>query len=316
MARKRRRRRRTSRKASISQVKSIVKKEVGKTRESLRLVSYVSWSRMNDILVASGPGLADYVCCYSLTGGLSPYQDTTQDPDANTNKNLFVLRPAVTTAAAAGQEVSQYGDGGMQSQMSGVGGISTNELSNIHNLEGKQCFLKKFYCRVGLNNAVSTTQTTPSNCFVRCIVIETRRPLSSKALSQQILLQSHGVPSRGGVTPSQYPTTALGYLNSEVIKKVYYDRLINLNGGAGATGSMRSFKLKININKKAHWKYYYDTRVPVDVNHIVNYQGPFLYLLMWPSQSGAYGADFDPAGIPEAQLPSFALSSILTFMDD
>lgn len=310
------RRRRRNNHATTSQVKAIVKKEVGKTRENLRLVSYVSWSRMNDILVADGPTNAESVCCYSLTGALNPYEDATQDPNTQTNKNLFVLRPAVTQVGG-GADVSQYGDGGTQSQMSAVGGVATRELSNIHNLEGKQCYLKKFYARVGLNNAVSTTQTTPRNCFVRCIVVETRRPLSSKSLSQQILLQSHGVAARNiGITPSQYPTTALGYLNREVIKKVYYDRLINLNAGAGATGSMKSFKLKINLNKKAHWKFYYETRDPAQVNQVVNYQGPFLYLIMWPSVSGAYGEIWDDDGIPAASCPTFSLSSILTFIDD
>lgn len=314
MARRRRRRKRR-RNSHTSKIKAIVKKEVGKTRESLRLVSYVPWSRMNDIMVADSASNSQSVCVYSLTGGLDCLLDTTQNPQTYVSKQLFTMLPSSLDGGVL-DGVGQYGDGGTMSQMSGVGGVAFADLGNTHVLEGNQCYLKKFYARVAINNSTASV-TEPTNMYIRCLVVETRRPLSSKALSQQILLQNHAVPARtASVTPSQFPTSALGYLNTEVIKKVYYDRVIPLNGGAGATGSMRYFKLKINIEKKAHWKYYYPTRDPVMLNQNLNYQGPFIYLIMWPSSSGIYGTAWDDDGIGENRLPAFTINSILTFYDD
>lgn len=311
------RRRRSNKKASISQVKSIVKREVGKTREQLRMVSYVGWSRFQDILASTNDASnGDEVCVYSLTGGLNPLLSGSQNPSAYAAKNLFTLLPSNDEAPGLQIDgVGQVGDGGTAGQMNGVGGnTGVLALSNIHMLEGSQCFLKKFYATIAFNNATESTDT-PTNMFVRCLVVETRRPLSSVQLSQQILLQNHAVPARSGVTsPGNYPVSALGYLNREVIKKVHYDRLIRLNGGGGATGSMQSLKIKIPINKKAHWKYYYPTRDPLNVNNRLTYQGPFMYLIMWPSASGVYGAAWDP--IAETRLPAFALNSILTLYDD
>lgn len=308
------RRRRSNKKASISQVKSIVKKEVGKTREQLRMVSYVGWSRFQDIMISTNSTAnAKDVCVYSLTGGLNPLLDNTQNPAVYQCKNLFTLLPSSEPGISA-NSVGQYGDGGTASQMDGTGGVSLDALSNVHMLEGNQCYLKKFYATVAFNNQAESTNS-PTNMFIRAIVIETRRPLSSSQLSQQILLQNHAVPAREpSVSPGNYPVSALGYLNREVIKKVHYDRLIRLNGGAGATGSMQSIKLKIPINKKCQWKYYYPNRDPVQVTSTLNYQGPFLYLVMWPSASGVYGAAWSEIGT--TRLPAFALTSILTLYDD
>lgn len=308
------RRKHNNRKASVKQVEAIVRKEVGKTREQQRMVSYVSWSRMQDIMVAAGATGADEVCVYSLTGGLNPLIDTTQDPQTYVAKQLFTLLPSETGGAALLAGVGQAGDGGTANIMDGVGGQSNISVQNVHQLEGRQCHLNKFYCRVGLNNA-TTSVTIPTNMFIRVLVIETYRPLSSKALSQQILLQSHAVPAKNAtVLPLNYPVSALGYLNRNVIKKVYHDRLINLNGGSGATGSMRSFKLKINLNKKCKWDYLYSTRDPVSLGQTLTYQGPFLYMLMWPSASGVYGAAWGEIGAD--RLPAFAINSLLTFYDD
>lgn len=308
-------RRHNKKKTTVSQVKAIVKHEVNKTREQLRLVSYVGWSRMQDILATADPtSSGEELCIYSLTGGLDPLVDTTQDPTTYVAKNLFTLLPSNETGGNL-SGVGQYGDGGTAGQMDGAGGnTGVIALSNVHNLEGKQCYLKTFYANIALNNAPASIHTA-SNCFIRCLVIETRRPLSSDQVSQQILLQNHAVPNRNpATTPGNYPVTALGYLNREVIKKVYYDRVINLNGGEGATGSMRRIKLKINLNKKAHWKYYYPNRDPAQVDEKLNYQGPFLYLVMWPSQSGVYGEAWTP--IADIRLPAFAINSLLTFYDD
>lgn len=317
MAKKYRRRKRRggSRKASVSQVHKIVKKEVGKTREQLRMVNYVGWSRFQDILVTSdATSDGDECCVYSLTGGLDPLIETSQNPASYVCKNLFTLLPSNETAGNL-SGVGQYGDGGTAGQMDGLGNTTgAIALSNVHVLEGNECYLKKFYATIAFNNQTAST-ATPTNMFIRTLVIETYRPLSRDQLSQQILLQNQAVVSRNAATtPGNYPTTAISYLNRQVIKKVYYDRLIKLNGGSGATGSMRSIKLKIPIEKKARWKYYYPNRDPVQVNEKLNYQSPFLYLIMWPSASGVYGATWAP--IAQARLPAFSLSSILTFYDD
>ena len=313
--RRRRRRRKQNKKASVSQVKAIVKKEVNKTREQLRMVNYVGWSRFQDILATSDPTSdGDECCVYSLTGGLDPLLENTQNPTNYQCKNLFTLLPNNESAGTLAG-VGQYGDGGTAGQMDGLGNTTgAVGLSNLHILEGNECYLKNFYASIAFNNQTESTDS-PTNMFVRCLVIETHRPLGRDQLSQQILLQNHAVPARNNVvSPGNYPTTAISYLNRQVIKKVYYDKLITLNGGAGATGSMRTIKMKIPINKKAKWKYYYDTRDPVMVDEKLNYQSPFLYLIMWPSASGVYGASWTP--IAQARLPAFTLSSILTFYDD
>lgn len=315
MARKRFNKRKSRRKPTVSQVKSIVKKEVNKTREQLRMVNYVGWSRFQDILSTSDPTSDGSECCvYSLTGGLDPLISNTQDPTSYQCKNLFTLLPASENGGNL-SGVGQYGDGGTAGQMNGLGGTTgATALSNIHVLEGNECYLKNFYATIAFNNQTESTDE-PTNMFVRCLVIETFRPLSKKQLSQQILLQNHAVPARNAsVAVSNYPVTAISYLNRQVIKKVYYDQLIKLNGGAGATGSMRTIKMKIPLNKKARWKYYYPTRDPVMVDEKLNYQSPFLYLVMWPSSSGAYGSVWNPIGAN--RLPAFSLSSILTFYDD
>ncbi len=325
---KRRRKRRRRRGGILKKVHAIVKKEVGKTRESNKLVSYVAWSRLNDILLSSmpaTPGLLNpeqAICCYSLTGGLSSTIDFTQDPTEYISKNLFVLLPSDDTAVVptALSGVSQAHQGGTASAMDGSAGVGAqtivDSLANVHQLEGRQCYLKKFYATVCLNNSTASV-TTPSNVLVRCCIVSTRRPLSNVSLSTQVLLQNHGTIQSIGGTGAFPPTSALGYLNRDVISKVYFDRTYTLNGAAGASGSLKRFKVKININKKARWSYYYPTRVPAETSQHLTYQGPYLYLIMWASESGLYGSGFHvTAGIAEPRRPAFSLSSILTFMDD
>lgn len=324
MARKRGRK--NSRKASVSQVKAIVKREVGKTRESNKLVSFVSWSRLNDILLSSlpaDPGLpnpSQAICCYSLTGGLDSTIDSTQDPTDYVAKNLFVLLPSDMSAGGNLAGVGQAHQGGTENSMDASAGVGAQQdvaaIANVHQLEGRSCWLKKFYATVSLNNS-TTSVTTPTNVFVRCVVIETRRPLSSKSLSTQILLQNHGQISLTGGLADFYPCSTNGYLNRDVIKKVHYDKVYSLNGGGGATGSMRRFKMKINLDQKCRWSYYYPTRVPSELNQTLTYQGPYLYLVMWAAASSTYAAPFDTDnGIGAGRRPAFSLSSILTFMDD
>ncbi len=332
MARRRRTRRR--RNTSKSKILSIVKKEVGKTRETSKLVSYVGWSRLNDILTTTYPSSvnlpepAQAVCCYSLTGGLTSTINATQDPDDYITKSLFVLLPSDTTAAGNLSGVSQAQQGGMANQMdasAGAGAVAlADAIANVHQLEGRSCYLKKFYATIALNNS-SASVTTPTNVFVRAVVVETRRPLSSFRLANQVLLQNHSTiemtPGSGDLT--NYPCSAMGYLNRDVIKKVHYDKVHTLNGGGGATGSMRRFKLKIPINKKARWSYYYPSGVPRNDNQVLTYQGPFIYLIMWASASGTFDSEYNAptelnagGGIGAMRRPAWALSSILTFMDD
>ncbi len=325
MPSRRRRRKGGSRKASVAVVKKIVAKEVGKTRETNKLVSFVAWSRLNDILLSSLPASpalpnpADAVCCYSLTGGLSSTIDATQDPTDYIVKRLFVLLPTDISSGAL-DGVGQAHQGGFSNAMDASAGtgaqVDTAQIANVHQLEGRSCFLKKFYANICLNNS-SASVTTPTNCLVRAMVVETRRPLSSFSLSTQILLQNHGTIEMAGGTSTFYPTSALGYLNRDVIRKVHYDKTFTLNGGEGATGSLKRFKLKININKKARWSYYYPTRTPSETDQHLTYQGPFIYLLMWASSASTYGTPFnETSGIGVARRPAFSLSSILTFMDD
>ncbi len=318
------------RKASVSQVKAIVKREVGKTRETNKLVSYVAWSRLNDILLTNlpaGPTLPDpsqAIACYSLTGGLLSTIDFTQDPGAYIAKSLFVLLPSDTSAGALAG-VGQAQQGGMVNQMDGSAGVGAQQdassIANVHQLEGRQCFLKKFYASFILNNS-SSSVTDPTNVVVRCLVIETRRPLSSDQLGKQILLQNHCSLNMavGSTTTTQFPCSAVAYLNRDVIKKVYVDRVITLNGGGGATGSLKRFKIAVNINKKARWSYYYPSGVPTNANAELTYQGPYIYMVMWAASSSTFGSSYTTsgadAGIGRNRRPAWTMSNILTFMDD
>lgn len=325
---KRRFRRRRRRGSQKSKILAIVKKEVGKTRESNKLVSYVAWSRLNDILLSSMPATpalpnpAQSVCLYSLTGGLASTVNVTQDPTAYVSKNLFVLLPnddsAVVPTALSG--VAQAQQGGTASAMDASAGVGAqtivDDLANVHQLEGRQCYLKKFYATICLNNSTASI-TTPTNVLVRCVIFSTRRPLSNISLSTQILLQNHGTIQSLGGTGAFPPTSALGYLNRDVIKKVYYDKTYTLNGAAGASGSLKRFKVKLSIEQKARWSYYYPTRVPAITSQHLTYQGPYLYLCMWASEAGLYGSGFSVTeGINATRRPAFSISSILTFMDD
>lgn len=326
--------RKSRRKATISQVHRIVKKEVNKTRETNKLVSYVGWSRLNDILTTNlpaGPNLpdpAEAICCYSITGGLGSTIDATQDPGDYIAKSLFVLLPSDDSNAGALSGVSQAHQGGTANQMDGSAGtgavVNSESIANVHQLEGRSCWLKKFYCSVALNNS-SASVTDPTNVFVRAMVVETRRPLSSFQLGKQILLQNHTTieMSPGSVLASNYPCSAMAYLNRDVIKKVHYDRTYTLNGGGGATGSLKRFKLQVPLNKKARWSYYYPSGIPDEADQKLTYQGPFVYLVMWASASSTYQdrytlplAGNNGGGISNLRRPAFALSSVMTFQDD
>lgn len=322
-------RKKSRRKASISQVKAIVKREVGKTRETSKLVSYVGWSRLNDILLSAMPSSValpnpeQSFCLYSMTGGLDSGINATQDPSVYQPKNLFVLLPSSIDGPAGVANLSGVGQAqqaGTANNMDGSAGVGSQtqntSIANVHQLEGRACWLKKFYANVCINNS-QTSVLVPRNMLVRCVVFQTRRPLSKISLSTQILLQNHGSIAMNATVANAYPTSTLGYLNRDVISKVYYDKVFTLNGGEGATGSLKRFKLKVNINKKCRWSYYYPSRTPSLTNQVLTYQGPYLYVAMWASASSTFDTGFDSVvGIGEQHRPAFTMSTILTFMDD
>lgn len=301
MARKRRRSRKRS---STSMIKKIVKKEVGKTRETQKLVSYLSWSPIPELIDRTLNAQSGLLL--SLIGGVNPQiGQTVQNPAVYSDKNLFTLLPSANIG------------GNISGQMAGQGGVAMDasvvpsenaSIGGIHQLEGRQCYLKTWYASLIISNARQQV-TSPRPCFVRMIVFETRRPLAENALAQQIFLQNHAV-SAMNASVSGSPETVNSYLNRGGIKKVYFDKLLKLTGPASSDAGASSAqlytrKLKIRLNKKAHWTYYYPTRDPVqsDDENLV-YQGPFIYALFCSNQDDAN------------EQPRIALNTMLTFYDD
>ncbi len=300
MARKRRR----SRKTRTSVIKRIVKKEVGKTRETQKLVSYLSWSPIPELIDRTTDPQAGLLL--SLTGGVNPQiGQTVQNPVVYSDKNLFTLLPSANVGGnISGQ---QAGQGGMAMDASGSPADNV-AVGGIHQLEGRQCYLKTWYCSLIMSNTRQQV-TSPRPCFVRMIVFETRRPLAEDALAQQIFLQNHAVAAMSAAVTDN-PETVNSYLNRAGIKKVYFDKLLKLTGPASSDAGASSAqlytrKIKIRLNKKAHWTYYYPTRDPVQTaDENLVYQGPFIYAVFLSNQS-----DID-------EQPRVALNSMLTFYDD
>ncbi len=313
MARKYRRRRRKAGNSLMSKVKSVVKREVGKTRETQKLVSYLSWTGIPPLIdLASGAPDASQGLLLSLTGGVNPEaSQTVQDPASYNDKMLFVLLPAGTDP----QTAQQAGQGGMQMTQDESTGIGqSSSIGGIHQLEGRQCFLKTWYASLILSNS-PTQVVDPRPCFVRMIVFETRRPLAQASatapnLAQQIFLQNHAVAAMTAASVTS-PETVNSYINRGVIKKVFFDKLIKLTGPPGAAGAGASSaqlytrKLKVRINRKAHWSFYYPTRTPSVTGERLVYQGPFIYCIFL----GNNGGDGD-------RFPKIAMNTMLTFYDD
>ncbi len=300
MARKRRR----SRKTRTSMIKRIVKKEVGKTRETQKLVSYLSWSPIPELIDRTTDPQSGLLL--SLTGGVNPQiGQTVQNPVVYSDKNLFTLLPSANVGGnISGQ---QAGQGGMAMD-AGVTPADNVAVGGIHQFEGRQCYLKTWYCSLIMSNTRQQV-TSPRPCFVRMIVFETRRPLAEDALAQQIFLQNHAVAAMSAAVTDS-PETVNLYLNRAGIKKVYFDKLLKLTGPASSDAGASSAqlytrKIKIRLNKKAHWTYYYPTRDPVQTaDENLVYQGPFIYAVFLSNQS-----DSD-------EQPRLALNSMLTFYDD
>ncbi len=292
---------------SKSSVKAMIKKEVGKTRETQKLVSYLVDSKIPPLLDSitigeGGPGLI-----LSLTGGVSPQDtQTVMTPGTYNDKVLFVLLPAGSELSGV-SNVQQAGQGGM-----GMAGdtVANEAIGGVHMLEGRECYLKKWYCTMTISNSPQVV-IDPRPCFVRMFVIETRRPLAATNIAQQIFLQNHAVRSMAGAAAATPQVqTVCSYINRAVVKKVYYDKIIKLTGPAGsgtAGGSSSQLyckKFSIQLKKKAHWAYYYATRNPNSPNDKLVYSGPFIYFVALSNQNN-----------PVAQ-PVIALNTMLTFYDD
>jgi len=305
MARKRRRRRK-AKKTTKATVRAIVKKEVGKTRETQKLVSYLSWSSIPPLI--DGGATLRRGLTLSLTGGVNPQiGQTVQSPASYTDKTLFVLLPSANVGGTFGGQ--QAGQGGMAMQSNAAGDTSA-AIGGIHQLEGRQCYLKNWYARIIVSNNNQQVQS-PRPSFVRMIVFETRRPLANDNLAQQVFLQNHAV-SQFNTSVAAEPQSVNSYLNTSGVKKIYADRLIKLTGPfgqaplqGGSSNSSYCTKLKVKINKKAHWTYIYPTQRPLNENEEnLIYQGPFIYAIFCSNQDD-----------PDEQ-PAIALSTMLTFYDD
>ncbi len=301
---KRRRRRRYKRRSLISKVKSVVKKEVGKTRETNKMVSYLSWSSIPSLIddtAGTRQGLL-----ISLTGGLEPQNSqTVLTPGSYTDKQLFTLLPAGSTLTSG--NVQQANQGGNQMELDSAGTVNSNAIGGVHCLEGREAFLKTWYASIILSNSPQQVND-PRPCFVRMIVFQTRRPLASEDLAQQIFLQNHAVAAMNA-SVSDEPETVNSYINRDIVSKVFYDRLIKLTGPAGneagaSSAQLYTTKIKVRLNKKCRWTYYYATRDPVQADESLSYMGPFVYAVFCANQNDA------------TRYPQMAMNTMLTFYDD
>lgn len=303
MARKRRRRRHRK-KTSVSHVKSIVKKELSKTRETQKMVSYLSWSPIPELIDRTTDAQGGLLL--SLTGGVNPQiGQTVQNPGVYSDKNLFVLLPSANIGGnLSGQQAGQAG----MAMDASSSPAENAAIGGVHQLEGREAYLKTWYASLIISN-VRQQVVSPRASFVRMIVFETRRPLAENALAQQIFLQNHAVNAMN-TTVTSNPETVNSYLNRGGIKKVYADRLVKLTGpaatDAGASSAqLYTTKLKVRINRKCRWTYYYPTRDPVQAaDENLVYQGPFIYAMFCSNQSD-----------PDEQ-PQIAVNTMLTFLDD
>ncbi len=310
MARRyRRRRRRNKRKASVAHVKAIVKKEIGKVVETEKLVSYLSYSQIPSLIDDSAGGKQGLLL--SLTGGVNPQNSqTVLDPQTYTDQRLFTLLPqgsAAISDPAYAANVQAAGQGG-QFMTATATSDTSKAIGGIYQLEGRQAWLKTWYARLIMTNAEGQLVEQPGPSFVRMIVFETRRPLAGDDLAQQIFLQNHAVAKMNSSVTDE-PETVNSYLNREVIKKVFYDKLIKLTGpyGASAEGasSANSYctKIKVRINRKCRWAYYYGTEDPSPSRASLSYMGPFIYCLFCSNQNNA------------VNMPVVAMNTMLTFQD-
>ncbi len=177
MPRKYRRRRR--RRGLTSKVKSIVKHEVGKTRENQKMVSYLSWSSIPSLIDDTQGDRQGLLL--SLTGGVAPQDSqTVMQPGVYTDKQLFTLLPAGSQIST--NNVQQANQGGNAMQQDSTGTVTNAAIGGIHTLEGRQAWLKTWYASIILSNSPQQVNN-PRSCFVRMVVFQTRRPLASEDLA-------------------------------------------------------------------------------------------------------------------------------------
>lgn len=302
MPRKYRTRRR--RRGLVSKVKNIVKKEVSKTRENQKMVSYLSWSSIPALIDDTNGDKQGLLL--SLTGGLSPQDSqTVMQPGVYTDKQLFTLLPAGSTISTS--NVQQANQGGNAMEQDSAGNVTNAAIGGIHTLEGRQAYLKSWYASIILSNSPQQV-VNPRSCFVRMVVFQTRRPLASEDLSQQVFLQNHSVAAMNA-TVADSPETVNSYLNRDIVSKIFVDKLVKLTGPAGtntgaSSAQLYKTKIKVRLNKKCRWTYYYGTRDPVQTEESLTYMGPFIYCLFCSNQTNA------------DELPTIAMNTMLTYYDD
>ncbi len=311
MARKYKRRYRKKHKkgASVSQVKAIVKREVGKTVETNKMVSYLSWSAIPQLIDNAAGDQQGLLL--SLTGGVSPQlSQTVITPGTYNDKQLFTLLPSGSELTAGTGNTNQASQGGVAMEQTPTGTIRNDAIGGIHCLEGRQAYLKSWYASIILSN-VTQQVSNPRPCFVRMIVFQTRRPLAQDNLAQQIFLQNQAVVSMESSVQAP-PETVNSYLNMDIIKKVFYNKLVKLTGPATADGGdagassaqLYCNRFRVRINKKCRWTYYYSTEDPAQSRPSLSYMGPFIYAVFLSNQ-----ADDD-------KQPAIAMNTMLTFQDD
>ena len=154
-------------------------------------------------------------------------------------------------------------------QQDSAGAVTSVAVGGVHQLEGREAFLKTWYASLIFSNSPQQV-SNPRSCFVRMLVIQTRRPLAGADLAQQVFLQNHAVAAMiSGVADE--PETVCSYINRDIVSKVFVDKLIKLTGPSGndtgaSSAQLSVKKLKVRINKKCRWTYYYETRDPVQAD--------------------------------------------------
>ena len=190
---------------------------------------------------------------------------------------------------------------------------------------------RNWFCNIRINNqghapfnteggdaVAAVDPQNPVAQGIRILIIETRRPLGQERvagdppsnLAREIFLQFHSGAGTGTIAPPAtdiFNDAITGFLNLQVIKKVHLDKFFWMgDGDLGTFQTQKILRLKIAINKKAHWNYNYDIVAPI-TSPILNYQGPFIYMIALGSSDASQSLDV---------APRMDIASILTIDDD